>query len=101
MRLFEKSGALSKKMTTAATNMQMITQCCKKEQDQGCRGSNSACKKAKNHSQVLPRFELGLEESEPSVITNYTIGPVYFHGSKIRSKYSFNRLRKVFILDNL
>ena len=24
---------------------------------------------------VPPRFELGLEESEPSVITTYTMGP--------------------------
>ena len=40
--------------------------------EQGCGGSNSA----KNNLQVLPRFELGLEESEPSVITNYTNGPL-------------------------
>ena len=36
-------------------------------------------------TQVLPRFELRLEESESSVITNYTIGPVMvaFHNVKL------------------
>ena len=33
--------------------------------------------KSKRNAQVLPRFELGLEESEPSVITDYTIGPLF------------------------
>ena len=39
--------------------------------------------KQKGKREVRPRFELGLLESEPNVITTYTIGPLLQCGDEV------------------
>ena len=41
---------------------------------------------AKKKREVRPRFELGLLESEPNVITTYTIGPLHKVGEIVIQK---------------
>ena len=49
-------------------------------------GNNSAVEErtSKSKTQVPPRFELRLEESESSVITNYTMGPIRLKSGPLR-----------------
>ena len=83
--LFEKSGAAHGKARRGGPSIPSVSSC-----SGGSEQKNDVLKvlgpqrhrkcvaevRTRQKSKVLPRFELGLEESEPSVITNYTIGPL-------------------------